>query len=45
MGTLGAIPENLRSYFDTESYLRDMKLGGDVCFEEIDGTVYAFWNH
>jgi antirestriction protein len=44
-GTLDAIPENLRSYFDTERYLRDMKLGGDVTFEEVDGTVYAFWNH
>jgi len=45
MGTLDAIPENLRSYFDTERYLRDMKYGGDVSFEEVNGTVYAFWNH
>ena len=45
MGTLDAIPENLRSYFDCESYLRDMKLGGEVSFEEIEGTTYAFWNH
>lgn len=44
-GVLGEMPENLRNYFDTEAYLRDMKLGGDVGFEEVDGTVYAFWNH
>lgn len=44
-GTLDAIPENLRSYFDTERYLRDMKLGGDVSFEVVNGTTYAFWNH
>lgn len=44
-GTLDSIPENLRNYFDAASYLRDMKLGGDVSFEEVDGTVYAFWNH
>jgi len=45
MGTLDAMPENLRSYFSTEAYLRDMKLGGDVSFESVNGTVYAFWNH
>ncbi|MBB6246329.1 antirestriction protein ArdA [Rhodanobacter sp. A1T4] len=44
-GTLSKIPENLRLYFDTERYLRDMKYGGDVSFEEVNGTVYAFWNH
>nr|WP_255349642.1 glycoside hydrolase family protein [Luteibacter sp. 9135] len=36
--------ENLRSYFDAEAYLRDMKLGGDVSLVEFDGTVYAFWS-
>jgi antirestriction protein len=45
MGTLDAMPENLRAYFSTESYLRDLKLGGDVSFESVNGTVYAFWNH
>lgn len=44
-GTLSGIPENLRNYFDAEAFLRDMKRGGDVAFEELDGTVYAFWNH
>jgi antirestriction protein len=43
-GLLSEIPENLRYYFDYDAYLRDMKLGGDVSFERIDGTVYAFWN-
>ena len=28
-----------------KSYLRDLKLGGDVSFESVNGTVYAFWNH
>ena len=44
-GTLDDMPENLRSYFSTEAYLRDMKLGGDVSFERVNGTVFAFWNH
>ncbi len=37
-------PENLRSYFDAEAYLRDMKHGGEVTFEKLDGTVYSFRN-
>jgi hypothetical protein len=41
---ISEVPEKLRSYFDAEEYLRDMKLGGDVSFECIDGTHYAFWN-
>ena len=44
-GTLNSIPENLRSYFNTEAYLRDMKLNGDVDFVGYAGTVYAFWRH
>lgn len=43
-GVLNDMPENLRSYFDSEAYLRDMKLGGDVSLVEFDGTVYAFWS-
>lgn len=42
-GVLSEVPENLRSYFDTEKYLRDMKLNGDVDFVEHAGTTYAFW--
>lgn len=44
-GTISEIPANLRSYFDTEAYLRDMKLSGDVDFVEREGTTYAFWRH
>jgi len=38
-GGLNEMPDNLRPYFDYESYVRDMELGGDVSFE--DG--YVFW--
>ena len=44
-GMLDQIPENLRFYFDTEAYARDMKLGGDVSSDVINGTTYVFWNH
>ena len=40
-GELGAIPENLRYYFDYDAYARDMRLGGDMCEHE----GYFFWNH
>jgi antirestriction protein len=43
-GILHGVDEILARYFDIEAYLRDMKLNGDVEFEEVDGTVYAFWN-
>jgi antirestriction protein len=43
-GLLHGLDENLSRYFDYAAYLRDMKLGGDVSFEHIDGTVYAFWS-
>ncbi|SKB50971.1 antirestriction protein ArdA [Luteibacter sp. 22Crub2.1] len=44
MGVLNGVPENLRPYFDSEAFLRDMKLAGDVSMVEFDGTVYAFWS-
>lgn len=44
-GTLDGMPEHLRNYFDADAYLRDMKAGGDVSFEHVNGTTYAFWNH
>ncbi|MBB5357555.1 antirestriction protein [Rhodanobacter sp. ANJX3] len=44
-GVLDEMPENLRSYFDSSRYLRDMELNGDVSFEYVNGTTYAFWNH
>ena len=43
MDTPKAIPENMRRYFDTEGYLGDMKLGGDVPLTDLNGTVYALW--
>jgi antirestriction protein len=39
-GLLGQIPENLRYYFDTESFARDLVLNGDISSIEIDGTSY-----
>jgi len=44
-GVLSEVPENLRHYFDSEKYLRDMKLNGDVDFVEHEGTTYAFWRN
>ena len=44
-GTLDEMPGHLRNYFDDAAYLRDMKLNGDVSFEHVNGTTYAFWNH
>jgi antirestriction protein len=44
IGTLSEIPERLRTYFDYDAYLRDMKLNGEVSFVEHDGKTYAFWN-
>lgn len=41
--TLESIPENLRYYFDSERYLRDLKAGGEVSFVRHLGTVYVFW--
>jgi antirestriction protein len=44
-GTLDEMPDHLRNYFDDRAYLRDMKLNGDVSFEVVNGTTYAFWNN
>lgn len=38
-GELDQIPENLRHYFDYDSYGRDLLLGGDVC----RSSDYWFW--
>ena len=37
---LSQIPENLRYYFDTETFARDMLLGGDIVELEVDSTQY-----
>jgi len=49
-GDLTALPEGLRSYFDFDSYGRDLELGGDVFTIEATTTgylngIYVFWNH
>jgi len=36
-GLLNEMPENLRYYFDTEAFARDMVLGGDITEVEIMG--------
>ena len=40
-GLLDQIPENLRFYFDTESYARDLVLGGDIASLDIDSKSYV----
>ncbi|WP_083549915.1 hypothetical protein [Sphingorhabdus lutea] len=34
------MPENLRFYFDTEAFARDLLLGGDIAELEVDRTQY-----
>ncbi len=40
-GLLDQIPENLRYYFDTDAFARDMLLGGDIAEIEIGGKTYV----
>ena len=40
---LDGLPENLRYYFDTEAFARDMVLGGDITDVEIDGVEFVVW--
>lgn len=42
-GMLNDMPENLRYYFDTESFARDLVLGGDITEARINGTDYVIW--
>lgn len=42
-GMLNEIPENLRYYFDTEAFARDLVISGDITEVEIDGTNYIVW--
>lgn len=39
-GMLGAMPENLRFYFDTDAFARDMLIGGDIAEVDIDGRRF-----
>jgi antirestriction protein len=41
-GGLPEIPENLRNYFDYDSYGRDAQLGGDIW---MSNNGHVFWNH
>ena len=43
-GMLSECPEHLRNYFDYESFARDARLGGDMCFIRHDGQLWAFRN-
>ncbi len=38
---LNGLPENLRYYFDTEAFARDMIMGGDITEIEINNTDYV----
>ncbi|MBL4617758.1 MAG: antirestriction protein ArdA [Robiginitomaculum sp.] len=40
-GLLDQIPENLRYYFDTESFARDLERNGDIASLEVDNTHYV----
>ncbi|PHZ84310.1 antirestriction protein ArdA [Paremcibacter congregatus] len=42
-GLLDDMPENLRYYFDTEAFARDMLLGGDITEVDIMGSTYVVW--
>ena len=39
-GLLDSMPENLRWYFDTEAFGRDLLISGDVTEVQIQGTTY-----
>ena len=40
-GMLNEMPENLRYYFDTEAFARDMVMGGDITEVEMNGSNYV----
>jgi len=41
-GMLDGLPENLRCYFDFQSFGRDLELGGDVTTARLNGTLHVF---
>lgn len=46
MGSLAAVPENLRYYIDWKGVARDMYLGGDFYFAEVShDQTFVFWNN
>lgn len=44
-GGLEGVPKHLENYIDFESYARDARLGGDVCFVRHDGDLWVFNNN
>lgn len=42
-GLLDDMPENLRYYFDTETFARDLVLGGDITEVDIMGRSFVVW--
>lgn len=44
-GLLESMPENLRCYFDTERFARDMELGGDVHTERLSNGMLAVFSN
>lgn len=42
-GQLDHVPENLRPYFDFESYAGDAMLGGDLWWIQCGTELHAFW--
>ena len=40
---LDEMPENLRYYFDTEAFARDLVISGDINIIEINNTQYVVW--
>lgn len=42
-GMLDEMPENLRFYFDTEAFARDLIIGGDITEIEVNGGKYIAW--
>lgn len=43
-GLLDSIPENLRCYFDTEKWLRDVEFEGSISFVEYNDEIFVFTN-
>ena len=42
-GELSKLPDNLKRYFDYESYARDVEMSGDILTLEVGGQHHIFW--
>ena len=38
-----SIPDELRSYFDLEAWVRDLEMNGDIDTIMVDGLIHVFW--